>query len=763
MTRKAKDRQSVGVADKPVVFWASDPVRPGDTVMALGGGFRDTMAVQVCRLPERRTGKPAFAAALSVAGPWRSAKVLQQSDGSIQFVLPTSLPPGCFAFCVGAPGRWSEPALLNRTRLTWLLGDDGATARPGGLLRVFGRLLQPDGKKAPTLCLKHGAKTWSLACVRAERHAAVFRLPHNIPSGVYQALAHNGTGGNAGWSAPVKVEIACPPAWPTRVFDVREYGAKGDGSDSTKAIQAALAAAGKNGGGLIRFPAGRYRITGTLTVPRRTVLQGERLERTILFGGDENDQIPDLECVVRGSDNFGIEELQFHFIFARCGIVADIGTPGAGNVFLRRVWFFHTRFMGAEGRPLSITGHRFDRELIRKQRWITVQVGGANVRVEDCRILGAAQPLRAMGLRHSRFADNLIGNGRFGGCELDGSHNVVIEDNEFYGQDWTSTGGCLSAYTSQPEAGPVYVARNRYLNMFGWDREALTSDACACGAWHGPVEAGPDFIRAPGAGWQPEALRDWFAYVSAGTGTGQWRRIVANTTDMAHLAEPWSVPLDATSRVGVNRAKHDFVICDNRFADVGAAFQSFGLGHDFLIEGNVAERSRGFKVASLIYCGGLAVNNIDEHGIMKVPDNVPRQELINRFEPNHCIQFIGNHTRSGGGLRSVNYGRCVSNRRLPIDILMGAPQSLGLVFRGNTIEYDGAISVGSLEGNEEVPFKLTQDVLIEGNCFRDGEQGIVVDRTVKRVVIRNNRYERITAPTVIAGAEVLTIGGRQKG
>uniref|UniRef100_UPI0032DF7C1B glycosyl hydrolase family 28-related protein n=1 Tax=Azotobacter salinestris TaxID=69964 RepID=UPI0032DF7C1B len=46
-------------------------------------------------------------------------------------------------------------------------------------------------------------------------------------------------------------------------FNVKEYGAKGDGNtDDTDAIQAAIDAASKAGGGTVYLPAGEYRVSG---------------------------------------------------------------------------------------------------------------------------------------------------------------------------------------------------------------------------------------------------------------------------------------------------------------------------------------------------------------------------------------------------------------------------------------------------------------------------------------------------------------------
>lgn len=56
---------------------------------------------------------------------------------------------------------------------------------------------------------------------------------------------------------------------------VLDYGAVGDGAaDCTEAFQQALDAAGEAGGGIVRIPAGIYRIDGTLRIPAAVTLEG---------------------------------------------------------------------------------------------------------------------------------------------------------------------------------------------------------------------------------------------------------------------------------------------------------------------------------------------------------------------------------------------------------------------------------------------------------------------------------------------------------
>ena len=68
-------------------------------------------------------------------------------------------------------------------------------------------------------------------------------------------------------------------------ISVKDFGARGDGvTDDTKAFTAALEAAAKNGGGIVKAPAGTYCIKGNLNIPTAVTLEGTwRAPRT--WGG----------------------------------------------------------------------------------------------------------------------------------------------------------------------------------------------------------------------------------------------------------------------------------------------------------------------------------------------------------------------------------------------------------------------------------------------------------------------------------------------
>nr|WP_238342375.1 glycoside hydrolase family 55 protein [Actinopolymorpha rutila] len=63
---------------------------------------------------------------------------------------------------------------------------------------------------------------------------------------------------------------------PIASYDVTEWGAKpDDDGDDTATIQAALDAAGEDGGGVVFAPAGRYDIKGNLVIPASVTLRGD--------------------------------------------------------------------------------------------------------------------------------------------------------------------------------------------------------------------------------------------------------------------------------------------------------------------------------------------------------------------------------------------------------------------------------------------------------------------------------------------------------
>ena len=85
----------------------------------------------------------------------------------------------------------------------------------------------------------------------------------NIGSGTFTRLKSDGTS-----QTMTKVNLR---SFNTGIFNVKDYGAAGDGSSNdTLAIQSAIDAAQDASGGVVYFPAGTYSVTSQLTIAKRS-------------------------------------------------------------------------------------------------------------------------------------------------------------------------------------------------------------------------------------------------------------------------------------------------------------------------------------------------------------------------------------------------------------------------------------------------------------------------------------------------------------
>ena len=158
-----------GVEAAPVVIWASDPVRPGETVVVRGDAFGGKVKVEV---------------AVSGQGEWKPAEVLQQTERTLKFVLPAAMPAGVVLFRVGVAGVFSEVRKLNAPQVWWMQGNEVETATPGGWIRLFGlNLGLPAGAK---LILRSGATSHSLKLVSVDEYNFQAEVPKGISLGRYK-------------------------------------------------------------------------------------------------------------------------------------------------------------------------------------------------------------------------------------------------------------------------------------------------------------------------------------------------------------------------------------------------------------------------------------------------------------------------------------------------------------------------------------------------------------------------------------------------
>jgi hypothetical protein len=709
---------TAGETAAPSVFWASDPVRPGETVMAFGAGFGDQPAIAVARLADASTDAPGTGPLVWPRGGL-SAAAIQPSDTSIKFAVPADLKPGLFAYRITGP-TGAVVGLLNRPALWWAQGDVGVTAQPGGWIRLFGKNLVRD-ERPRTRVLLQGPRTVDLTPAAADAYAVQVALPKDLPVGTYRAFLHNGNGGQAGWSDAVTILVEVPPAWPQTVINVNDFGADASGlGDSTAAVQAALAKAQDNGGGVVFFPRGRYQVTAALAIPRCTVLRGEKQELSCLFWPDRDDPP---QSLLLGSNSFGLEDLTFYCSNYTTFLSADTKADDAGDVFLRRL----------RVRANIYRGHVTPEDVDRRYReglkvgfgggyWLLV-LGGRNVRVTDCDLYSSGCVLSLTQPRGARIENNTLGSGRWGGGGVFGGNGVIMANNRYEGRDlmsWGAAGGLGFGSLSH-----VYLGHNRFAMEHGGDREPITSDASG-EVYHGLLAAAegttltlPVAAKDTGPQWLGAAV-----YVVGGTGVGQWRQVAGfDGPTQVRVDRPWEVLPDASSTVSIVYLLRQWLVVDNDFSDTGMAVQFYGAALEHLAAGNRSTRTAGFHNFGMFYNG---------------------------VQPSWFVQWLDNEILEGNLYRADHDNwRLTGDAHIGVYGLVGGdwklPITLGTVIRRNHLHNNASIVLGS-ELGQSVGGRtdpLVSGVVVESNTIENCDIGVRIFQTAHHVWMAGNQFRKV--------------------
>lgn len=702
------------VRAEPTVFYATDPVGPGQTVIVAGEGFNASAKADVARLPDAPPGDPGASSTMGL-GPTAlvGAEVPQADPQCVKFVVPPQLAPGLYAWRLKSAAGSTALGVLNRPAIWWSQGDRGTTATPGGWLRAFGKNLaggSPAAGKSrvPILLLRSAGRQVRLS-VEGSIWSQKARLPADLAPGTYQLFAHNGYGGPAGWSDPLSIRIEQTKPWPQRQFDVAQLGADPSGQrDSTAAIESVLAQA-EHGGGVVYFPRGRYRLSAGLKVPRFTVLRGQSQDLACLFWTDM-EQPP--VALVAGTNSFGLENLTLYTNRYQHVVASDLGAvPEAGDVFLRRVRVRANLYRG-HFKPEEVD-ERFRQSLkLSTGGGDTVRLGGRNVEITDCDLYGAGRVLFLSRTAGGLVARNRLWNGRWGWYCISGSDGLVFEDNELSGGDLMSTGGGLNCLDGSNYSQNVYFAGNRMSMAHGWDREIMTTDAGG-EAYRGPVVVDGARITLPEDPLPRWRNRDWRGagvFILSGRGAGQWRRAVRAKGRVVELESPWNVAPDATSHLSVSMFQGRYLVVDNQFTDCGAV-QFYGTSIECVMAGNRGTRMSGFR--------GLG---LDYHGL----------------QPSWYCLYLANQLTDG------NYYHWTSATESLLQVLGNSgpryrgPINCGAVIRGNR-----------LEGNSHIDVRgALRDAVVEHNCVAHADQGVFVSQSSAGVLVRNNRFDDVTVPIV---------------
>ncbi|MFA6220301.1 MAG: glycosyl hydrolase family 28-related protein [Erythrobacter sp.] len=237
----------------PVLTEIGDRAAPGDTIAFTGDGFSGATRFQLF-------GQSAAGATNAMIAPRRF------TASAATLTLPAdSTASAMYLVYPAVAGQLGRPLAINRTTARWV-GPNQVAA--GGTSAVFGvNLSQNHGTTTALVYLQPqgGGVGQFVPVVSVNPYRVEFSVPAGTAAGAYQLWTHNGHGGSFGWSGPLMLTVTAQSPWAgteARIFDVRDFGAVGDGTTpDDAAIGRALNAAAAAQPSTIFFPAGTYRIT----------------------------------------------------------------------------------------------------------------------------------------------------------------------------------------------------------------------------------------------------------------------------------------------------------------------------------------------------------------------------------------------------------------------------------------------------------------------------------------------------------------------
>ena len=725
-----------GSSNSPKLFQVTTAeTLPGDAVLVRGEDLDKVTQVQVARLTDDNVDNipPAYMPlpreddALDHAGTDRRAKdaaenkyqpadKLLQNSQSLKFVIPATWKEGVYSVRLTDAGNQATDFYVNVPQVKWVISEEGLNVTAGSYLRVQGKNLQRKGLSGQVVLISKESKQAIRAKVANafDDFSVSVNIPGSISPGAYYLYYHNGQGGKTAWSEPLQVNVVnpSPNKWDKKTFNVKDYGAKGDGvNNETSAFQSALDAAKQQGGGTVYVPHGRYMITAELQLPPFTMLKGESAAVTQLFWnplGWDYGKLPN--SLISGTHHFAIKDLNIWATRA-WGIIMQNGPmEEMGNVLLENLVVRQSAQMSSKMYRTKASRDSVDAEL--NSRWTKtgIVIRGDNLKVRNCDFNASGMyTVAGTGfIQHCRFTRNNTGINQ---------PYMTIQSKGLIFEDCYKQADGYAYGATIVESRDLYEARNIIPFDYTNDREVMTLDGGG-GAYAGPVAgANGNTINLPGGSIQAPANK-WNGggvFIIEGRGAGQFRRITGHTADAVQLDQPFLVAPDASSVISITTVRQNLYFVNNEVTD-GGAYQLYGSAQNCVIAGLKMRRSDG------IVCRGSLLY----HG--KQPswyNDVVECELR---EGNYSHWYGTGDQHSG--YQSINL---IGSG--------GAGLNIGALVRRNRL-YDYSCIITST-GKD--PNSVT-DVIIEDNSINTAKEAITlggVGTNTSNVLIRNNHYGNV--------------------
>jgi polygalacturonase len=506
-----------------------------------------------------------FGETRSTNGTLSEATVDRVNDGAASVTLPGNVPAdSMYLLWTQNSIGYGPPVAVNRAE-AWWVGPDAAS--PGQNVSIYGRNLTLAGDvRRAAVYLEPGpgntaAPRW-VTVTGANPYQLTVSLPADLPAGNWQVWAHNGHGGEYGWSDPVSLTVRAAQPWNGPVFNVKKFGAKGNGvTDDQNAIRAAITAAEQIPGSTVFLPAGNYLVNGGFDSLHDVRVLGAGMGATVIKAGPA--------FAAQHAFDGNLESLFFmptsNVEFANLGLSANGNLGGslpqlvyvrdATDIRFTNVSFDARGFHPADtngSHRISFTGCRFTGEEI---------------------FLGTATQVQFNACHFYMTDDTESALTVWGGHEISLTNNIVQNlnaSNPNSGAGW-GAGRFVDFNEGWGSASNVYLSNNTTiaLGVRSGYADQNVGEQINC---EGTITAFDGYAAAGSsntvqlAGYTGAALGPGMVVtIVAGTGMGQTRAVTSSSADVVTLASAWNVVPDATSRVVVETLAQRLVMYSNLF------------------------------------------------------------------------------------------------------------------------------------------------------------------------------------------------------
>jgi hypothetical protein len=489
----------------------------------------------------------------------------------------------------------SKPYLFNVAKPCWI--SDQQT-QPGATIHIFGFGLRSPYRPC-RIALKSAAQDYIVQPFipsrdyRAEDSTLIyFDIPTNTVPGKCLVFVHNGLGGALGWRKAAQIEIVLPIKMTEKLFNVRDFGANGDGvgndySAITNAIGTAKAAGTEQISPIVFFPPGKFRTDIALSVPSGVTLRGASRDLTLIEGFATSPPSQRKTTLIQVASHSTLESLSFQGFTAKGPAEnsdALIGASARGKQeSLEDFTIQSCRLYGGDNQSF---GTRFP------YRYALSLPFFGNLRVLDNELWGK---VALGGYRNPSYRMKFIGNTIHGG----GNDNKV----SFLALQLFNSvidGTQMRDGTSRIMINARRNCAIRFNEVHDYNR-AIWGNAEETFLVHGSgardagwrVSATLSTLKDGMKEWLPSQWRDAEVLILAGRGFGQHRRVTDNTSNTLLLDSPWRVTPNDTSEYVVG----EFFVGNSWYANLNDTPGRMSLWFD-CIE-NIVEKHRD------VFSGGI--------------------------------------------------------------------------------------------------------------------------------------------------------------